>query len=368
MNPSADSMAPHTLMVTGGAGYIGSHMVRQLVRAGHRVVVLDDLSRGNRDAITAAAAHAPERCELVEGSIGDPAALERAFARGIDAVVHFAALAYVGESMQDPARYYRNNTAGTLSLLEAMHAHGVTRLVFSSTCATYGVPDRLPITEDTPQHPINPYGASKLMVERMLADLAGPHGLDSVALRYFNASGCAPDGSIGERHDPETHLLPLVLFEALRLRAGGDPERTTLRVFGDDFATRDGTCVRDYVHVEDLCSAHLLALQNLFATPGSGSRRYNLGTRNGDTVLEVIEACRRVTGIDIRYRVDPRRAGDPPELVADASRVRDELGWQPAYPDVEAAIRHAWDWFCAHPPPSAPNDSPDCADTGPPRT
>jgi len=350
MSLPPEMSTPRTLLVTGGAGYIGSHMVRQLVSAGHRVIVLDDLSRGNRDAIAAAAGEAPERCQLIEGGIGDTAALQRAFSYGIEAVVHFAALAYVGESVDEPARYYRNNTAGTLSLLEAMHAHDVTRLVFSSTCATYGVPERLPITEDTPQHPINPYGASKLMVERLLSDLATPHRLDSVALRYFNASGCAPDGTLGERHDPETHLLPLVLFEALRVQAGGDPQQTTLRVFGDDFATRDGTCVRDYVHVEDLCAAHRLALRDLFARSGSGSRRYNLGTRSGNTVLEVIEACRRVTGVDIRHRVDPRRAGDPPELVADAALVRNELGWAPVYPEVDDAIRHAWDWFRAHPP------------------
>jgi len=348
-----DDRTARTLLVTGGAGYIGSHMVRQLTGAGHRVVVLDDLSRGNRDAVAAAAADQPGTAELIEGSIGDAGALDRVFACGIEAVVHFAALAYVGESVLEPARYYRNNTVGTLALLEAMHAHGVRRLVFSSTCATYGVPASLPITEQTPQNPINPYGASKLMVERMLADLALPHALDSVALRYFNASGCAADGSLGERHDPETHLLPLVLFEALRVRAGGDPAATTLRVFGDDLPTRDGTCVRDYVHVEDLCSAHLLALNDLFDTSGSGSRRYNLGTRNGDTVLEIIETCRRVTGIDIRHHMDARRAGDPPELVADATRARDELGWTPRYPDVEAGIRHAWDWYRAHPPTSA---------------
>ena len=345
-----DTPDARTLLVTGGAGYIGSHMVRQLCALGHRVVVLDDLSRGNRDAVAAAAAGQPGTATLVEGGIGDPDALQRALAHGIEAVVHFAALAYVGESVAIPARYYRTNTVGTLALLEAMHAHGVRRLVFSSTCATYGVPARLPITEETPQNPINPYGASKLMVERMLADLAGPHALDSVALRYFNASGCSPDASLGERHEPETHLLPLVLFEALRVRAGGDPADTTLRVFGNDFDTRDGTCVRDYVHVDDLCSAHVLALQDLFDRPGSGSRRYNLGTRHGNTVLEIIEACRRVTGVDIRHHVSPRRAGDPPELVADASRVREELGWTPRFPDVDTGIRHAWDWYCAHPP------------------
>ena len=354
-----------TLLVTGGAGYIGSHMVRRLLDAGARVVVLDSLARGNRDAVAPGAA-------FVRGDLADAGALDSAFGHGIDAVVHFAALAYVGESVRRPIEYYRNNVAGTLSLLDAMRRHAVPRLVFSSTCATYGVPEALPITEDTPQRPINPYGQSKLVVERVLADLAAPGAfapaddaragtdgtragpgagpdaaLDSVALRYFNASGCAPDGSLGERHDPETHLIPLVLLEALRVEAGGDPADTALEVYGDDFDTRDGTCVRDYIHVEDLCAAHLAALELLFREPGAGARRYNLGTNRGATVFEIVEACRRVTGVDVRCRVSPRRAGDPPELVADASLAMAELGWRPRHPDVEAAIGHAWDWFRA---------------------
>ena len=349
-------MVERTLLVTGGAGYIGSHMVRRLVGAGTRTVVLDSLARGNRDAV-------PDEVEFVRGDLADPAALADAFGRGIDAVVHFAALAYVGESVRRPIEYYANNVGGTLALLDAMREHEVPRLVFSSTCATYGVPERLPITEDTPQRPINPYGHSKLVVERVLADLAvrgafAPAGagadgssgragasLDSVALRYFNASGCAPDGSLGERHDPETHLIPLVLLEARRVAAGGDPADTALEIYGDDFDTPDGTCVRDYVHVEDLCEAHVAALELLFREPGAGARRYNLGTRHGASVLEVVEACRRVTGVDVRARAAPRRAGDPPELVADASLARRELGWEPRYPDVESAIRHAWRWF-----------------------
>ena len=350
-----------TLLVTGGAGYIGSHMVRRLVEAGARVVVLDSLARGNRDAV-------PDSVAFVEGELGDAAALETAFGHGVDAVVHFAALAYVGESVRRPIEYYRNNVGGTLALLDAMREARVRRLVFSSTCATYGVPERLPITEDTPQRPINPYGRSKLVIEQVLADLAVPGAfapagpaaaaggggpdaaaaLDSVALRYFNASGCAPDASLGERHEPETHLIPLVLLEALRVARGGDPADTRLEVYGDDFDTRDGTCVRDYVHVEDLCAAHLAALERLFAEPGGGAKRYNLGTNRGATVFEVVEACRRITGEDVRARVAPRRAGDPPELVADASLAMRELGWTPAYPDVEDAIRHAWAWFSAH--------------------
>lgn len=338
------------LLVTGGAGFIGSHMVRQLVAAGHRVSVLDNLERGNADVVEAAASVGPGSAQLHVGHLSDRPLLDTVLSSGVDAVVHFAALAYVGESVAEPAEYYRNNVSGTLALLEAMHAHQVKRFVFSSTCATYGEPDSLPITEDTPQRPINPYGQSKLMVEKILADLAEPHALDSVALRYFNAAGCAPDGSLGERHDPETHLLPLVLFEALRVRAGGNPDDTTLRVFGDDFATRDGTCVRDYVHVDDLCSAHVLALAKLMDNPGMGAQKYNLGTNRGDTVLEVIEACRQVTGVDIRFQANPRRAGDPPELVADASLAMQELGWQPAWPDVKDSIEHAWRWFLANPP------------------
>lgn len=347
-----------TLLVTGGAGYIGSHMVRRLAATGADVIVFDSLARGHREVVDAAAAGQRGRVDLVVGELGDRAALERAFERGIDAVVHFAALAYVGESMTDPALYYRNNVAGSLSLLESMHAHGVRRLVFSSTCATYGVPASLPITESTPQSPINPYGRSKLVVEGMLDDMADAHRLDSIALRYFNAAGCSPDGALGECHDPETHLLPLILFEALRVRAGGDPADTTLSVFGNDFDTRDGTCIRDYIHVDDLCGAHLNALDSLFERSADGSatatrpeaRKYNLGTNRGYTVLEIIDVCRSVTGIDIRARHVARRAGDPPELVADASLAMHELAWTPAHPDVESSIRHAWQWFDAHPP------------------
>ena len=329
------------VLVSGGAGYIGSHMVRQLCRAGHEVLVYDDLSRGNADAV-------PPEC-LVVGELEDAAALDALFERHeVHAVLHFAALAYVGESVGAPERYYRNNVTGTQCLLDRMRAHGVNRLVFSSTCATYGVPERLPITEATPQHPINPYGRTKLIVEQMLADYATAYGFRSVALRYFNACGAAPDGSLGERHDPETHLLPLVLLEALRVRAGGDPRESALEVFGDDFDTRDGTCVRDYIHVEDLCTAHLAALERLTDAPEAGAERFNLGVNRGYTVLEVIEACRRVTGSDIGYRRSPRRAGDPPELVADASLAMRTLGWQPKYADLEHAIEHAWNWFLAH--------------------
>ena len=335
-----------TVLVTGGAGYIGSHMVRRLAAAGHDVIVYDDLSRGNRDAVPG------ER--LVIGELHDTERLAGVFeSHDIAAVMHFAALAYVGESVTQPANYYRNNVGGTQSLVDTMREHGVERLVFSSTCATYGVPAELPITEATPQCPINPYGRSKLMIEQLLEDYATAYGFRSIALRYFNASGCAPDGSLGERHEPETHLLPLVLFEALRVAGGGDPEATTLRVFGDDFDTRDGTCVRDYIHVEDLCGAHLAALERLGTEPDAGAERFNLGVNRGYTVLEVIELCRRVTGVEIGYRTSPRRAGDPPELVADASLAMSTLGWAPEHADLEHAIHHAWAWFRKHPPVSS---------------
>lgn len=332
-----------TILVTGGAGYIGSHMVRLLDQRGFDIVVYDNLERGNRDAVTAGL--------LIEGDLHDTNRLNHVFAsHDIQAVMHFAALAYVGESVHEPALYYRNNVTGTQCLLDSMRQHKVNRIVFSSTCATYGVPASLPITEDTPQNPINPYGQSKLMVEQILKDYSVAYGLRSIALRYFNAAGCAEDGSLGERHDPETHLLPLILFEALRVQAGGNPADTTLKVFGSDFDTRDGTCVRDYIHVNDLCSAHIAAFERMLKTPDKGAEQFNLGVNRGYTVVEVIDACREVTGVDFTYNSVARRAGDPPELVADASRAMSELQWNPVHADVKDSIRHAWNWFTSHPP------------------
>ncbi len=332
-----------SILVTGGAGFIGSHMVRMLDQRGFDVVVYDNLERGNADAVTAG--------KLVEGDLHDSERLDAVFREhDIQAVMHFAALAYVGESVHEPALYYRNNVSGTQSLLDSMRHNKVNKLVFSSTCATYGEPAILPITEDTPQNPINPYGQSKLMVEQILKDYAQAYGLRSIALRYFNAAGCAEDGSIGERHDPETHLLPLILFEALRVQAGGDPAETNLMVFGSDFDTRDGTCIRDYIHVNDLCSAHIAAFERMQKTPESGAEQFNLGVNRGYTVLEVIEACRQVTGVDFRYNTVARRAGDPPELVADASLAMNRLDWTPVHADIKDSIQHAWQWFSAHPP------------------
>lgn len=327
-----------SVLVTGGAGYVGSHMVKLLLARGHSVAVFDNLSRGHRDAVL---------CEdFFEGDLLDRDSLDRALgSRRFDVVMHFAALCYVGESVQRPLDYYRNNVSGTLSLVEAMHAASVRKLVFSSTCSTYGNPVTTPIRESHPQEPINPYGASKLAVETALRHVAAAGILDSVALRYFNAAGSDPAGTIGERHDPETHLIPLVLLEALRVREGGDPAETTLVVHGGDYETADGTCVRDYVHVEDLATAHLLAAERLVAGALPGASAFNLGADKGFSVLDVIAACRAVTGIPVEYRVGPRRPGDPPLLVADSGLARKQLGWGPSCSQLDEIVRSAWAWF-----------------------
>ncbi len=319
------------LLVCGGAGYIGSHMVRLLGQAGHEVVVFDNLSTGHREAVGQAV--------LVEGDILDATALDALFAaHRFDAVMHFCARSLVGESVREPYAYYENNVAGTLGLLQAMRRAGVDRLVFSSTAAVFGQPRAALIDEEHPVEPINPYGTSKLMVERMLADAAAAHGLRSVALRYFNAAGADPSGSIGESHAPETHLIPNVLRAATG-HGGG------LKVFGDDYATRDGTCVRDYVHVNDLASAHLAAVD--FMRDHAGAHRFNLGNGQGFTVLEVIEAARRVTGVEIGFEKAPRRAGDPAVLVASSTRAREQLGWTPRCTDIGDIIASAWRWHQA---------------------
>ncbi len=327
-----------SVLVIGGAGYIGSHMVKMLARSGDRVAVFDNLSTGHRDAIGGA--------DFVEGDLRVRSDIARAFAgRQIDVVLHFAACCYVGESVQEPAKYYANNVVGTLNLLDAMREAKVRRLVFSSTCATYGDPVSLPMAEDHPQQPVNPYGMTKLAAERAMADYGRAYGLGTVALRYFNAAGCDPEGELGERHDPETHLIPLVLREALRVRAGGNPADTQLQVFGDDFDTPDGTCVRDYVHIADLCAAHLKAMERLSGGGRCGFEAFNLGTGTGYSVKEVIETCRRVSGQDIRYRISGRRAGDPARLVAGAGRARGELGWVPEFNDLTAIVATSWGWF-----------------------
>lgn len=320
------------IVVVGGAGYIGSHMVRMLHDAGWDVVVLDDLSAGHRESVGSV--------PLAVGDIGDASFVAQALRQTRpDAVMHFASSIQVGESVVDPAKYYRNNFTATQVLLDGMRQHGIQRFIFSSTAAIFGNPQYVPIDEAHVKEPINPYGRSKWMAEQLLEDFDAAYGMKSVALRYFNAAGAHPDASIGECHDPETHLIPLVL----QVASGRRPHIT---VYGSDYDTPDGTCIRDYIHVEDLCSAHLLALRQLLA--GGGSARYNLGNGNGFSVREVIEAVRRVTGHAIPVMSGARRAGDPPRLVADATGARVALGWKPQFADLDMIIEHAWRWEQKH--------------------
>ena len=320
------------ILVTGGAGYVGSHTARLLDRASHDVWIYDDLGRGHRAAALSG--------RLIEGTLSEQAKLESALAeKKIDAVMHFAAFALVGESVAEPALYFQNNIVGSLSLLDAMRTVGVKKIVFSSTTATYGEPEVIPITEDAPQQPINPYGFTKLVIERALDAYAQAYGFGYAALRYFNAAGASPDGDLGEDHDPESHLIPIVLQVALG-------QREKISIFGDDYQTPDGTCIRDYVHVDDLGTAHIKALDRL--RPGEGLQ-LNLGTGKGTSVMEVIEACRRITGHEIPAEVGPRRPGDPAELVADSTRARQTLGWEPKYMTIEPIVETAWRWHQAHP-------------------
>mgnify|MGYP001816966707 FL=1 len=320
--------SPKHILVTGGAGYIGCHACKALAQAGYVPVAYDNLVYGHEWAV--------KWGPFEKGDIGDRGRLVQVIEKyRPTAVMHFAAYAYVGESVEDPGKYYRNNVAGTLTLLEAMRDHAVDQLVFSSTCATYGLPRQIPIPEDHVQQPINPYGASKLMVEQMLRGFGVAHGLRAISLRYFNAAGADPDNETGEDHDPETHLIPLVLDAAAGRRA-------SIAVFGDDYDTPDGTCIRDYIHVTDLASAHVLALQALQS--GVAGNAYNLGNGTGFSVKQVIDAAQKVTGKDIPVEVAPRRAGDPPRLIGDASRIKTELGWAPQFADLETIIQTAWKW------------------------
>ena len=323
-------MTKPTILVTGGAGYIGSHAVKALQQVGYKIVILDNLVYGHRDIAEILGV------ELIIGDTNDRALLDQLFSdRQITAVMHFAAYAYVGESVTQPDKYYRNNVVGTLSLLEAMVTANIKNFVFSSTCATYGVPQQIPITEDHPQAPINPYGATKLMVERILQDFDVAYGLKSVIFRYFNAAGADPEGAIGEDHHPETHLIPLILQTALG-------KREAITVYGTDYPTDDGTCIRDYIHVNDLADAHVLGLQYLLE--GNQSEIFNLGNGNGFSVKEVIDAAKRITGKPINVIFGDRRAGDPSALVGSAAKAQSILHWQPKYADINLILQHAWQW------------------------
>ena len=305
-------------LVVGGAGYIGSHMVKMLSQAGHSVVTLDNLSNGYRSAV--------KYGDFVEGDIADVELLKGIFAdHTFDGVMHFASFIQVGESVEKPSMYYRNNVTNTQTLLDTMIEYDVKKFIFSSTAATFGEPEYTPIDEAHPQKPINPYGHSKLMVEQILSDFDRAYGLKSVCLRYFNAAGADPDGELGERHDPETHLIPLVLQAA-------SGRRKNITVFGDDYDTPDGTCVRDYIHINDLCSAHLLALEYL--VKGGDSKAYNMGNGQGYSIKELIDVARKVTGNDFEVVSGPRRDGDPARLVADSKLLQAELGWKPEYPEL----------------------------------
>lgn len=321
------------IFVAGGAGYVGSHCVWRLVAAGHEVTVYDNLSAGHRPAID-------PKARFVEGDLADTAKLADVFQAGrFDAAMHFAALLNVGESVLEPLKYWQNNVAHTLNLLHCMQRHGVRRFIFSSSCAVYGVPEDVPIREDQPKNPINPYGNTKLAVEWMLEHSAAAWGLGAVALRYFNAAGAASDGTLGEDHDPEIHLIPIVLQVALG-------QRESVPIFGTDYPTPDGTCIRDYIHVDDLAEAHLLALES--CTPGR-AEAYNVGTGRGTSVLEIIAAAREVTGHAIPTLAVERRPGDPPMLFADAGRIRHALGWLPRHLELREIVASAWRWHSSHP-------------------
>ncbi len=325
------SSAKPTILVTGGAGYIGSHAVLALKRVGYEVVILDNLVYGHKDLVEKVL-----QVELIVGDITDRNLLDRVFkTHNIAAVMHFAAYAYVGESVKNPGKYYSNNVVGTLTLLQAMVAASIKKIVFSSTCATYGFVETMPITEEEPQNPINPYGATKLMVERILSDFDKAHQLKHVCFRYFNAAGADPSGLLGEDHLPETHLIPLILLTALG-------KRESISIFGTNYPTPDGTCIRDFIHVTDLATAHVLGMEYLLNDGNSDV--FNLGNSNGFSVKQVIETAKAVTGKAIKVVECDRRPGDPPWLVGSSEKVRRILGWNPQYPSLEDILSHAWQW------------------------
>lgn len=316
------------ILVCGGAGYIGSHINKQLYKEGYETIVFDNLIYGHREAV--------KWGTFVKGDLKNIEDIEAIFQKyEIEAVFHFAAFAYVGESVQEPEKYYYNNVVNTLNFLQVMKKYGCKKIIFSSTCATYGEPERIPITEDMIQKPINPYGATKLMVERILQDYQKAYGLEYVVLRYFNAAGADPEGEIGESHNPETHIIPLVLDAA-------SGKREDIKVFGTDYDTPDGSCVRDYIHVYDLATAHVLALHHLEA--GKESLFLNLGNEAGTSVLEVISAVKKVTGKEFKVTLDERRAGDPAKLVGSSRKAQEVLGWKPIYGAIDVIVEHAWKW------------------------
>jgi UDP-arabinose 4-epimerase len=319
-----------TILVTGGAGFVGSHACKALARAGYLPVTLDNLERGHEWAV--------KWGPLERADLRDEEELRRVFeAWRPETVVHFAAYAYVGESNDEPLKYYTTNVGGTANLLKACVIFGCKHVVFSSSCATYGIPAHLPLSETDPQQPINPYGYTKLVVERMLRDTEAAHGIRHVALRYFNAAGADPSGEIGELHEPETHLIPLILLTAMG-------RQSSVKVFGNDYRTEDGTCIRDYVHVTDLADAHVAAVQWLAA--GNSSDAFNLGNGNGFSVAQVIRTAEMITGKEIKTDICAKRPGDPPVLISDSTKARRALGWRPKFPDVGDQIAHAWKWFC----------------------
>jgi UDP-glucose 4-epimerase len=323
-------MGKMSILICGGAGYIGSHVNKLLAGKGYDTLVYDNLIYGHEEAVRWG--------RLIKADLADKPALQKAFSENrIEAVFHFAAYTYVGESVSNPAKYYANNVVNTLNLLDVMREYGCNQLIFSSTCAVYGEPLKLPLTEDMPRNPVSPYGASKMVVERVLEDYSKAYGLKFASLRYFNAAGADPDCDIGEKHDPETHLIPLVLDAA-------SGKRPDIKVFGADYDTRDGTCVRDYIHVCDLADAHLKAYEYLMN--GGTSDFFNLGNEHGTTVLEVIDAVRKVTGKDFTVAFAERRDGDPPSLVGSSEKAEKTLGWKPEFTNIETIIKHAWDWYC----------------------
>ena len=316
------------ILVCGGAGYIGSHINKQLYLEGYDTIVFDNLIYGHREAV--------KWGELIVGDLSNISDIETVFnTHTIDAVFHFAAYAYVGESVQKPEKYYYNNVVNTLNLLKVMREHGCKKIIFSSICATYGEPDHVPITEDMPQNPINPYGMTKLTVERIFKDYANAYGLQFAVLRYFNAAGADPEGEIGESHNPETHVIPMILDAA-------SGKRESFKVFGTDYDTPDGSCIRDYIHVTDLADAHVLALHYL--ENGGESDFFNLGNTIGTSVLEVVESAKRVTGKEFKVELVPRRPGDPAKLVGSSEKAHHVLGWKPKYGDIDTIVAHAWKW------------------------